>query len=799
MNLSSINLSFFANIAPLVTGLNKAERALDRAGRQMQATGKKLTFQLTAPITALGAVAVNTFQAFEQQMAELKAVSGASAEELKRLSDNAKLLGGTTIFTAKEVGALQTEFARLGFSAAEIEKVTEATLYLAQASGEDLARSAEIAGATIRAFGLDAADTTHVADVMAESFNKSALDLSTFADSMKYVGPVAAAAGISLEETSAMLAVLSNAGIKGSMAGTSLRKIIGDLAAGSEPLTEKLKALSAQGISFSDANEEVGRTAQSALLVLTKGASQIDPLTQSFQNADGAAKAMAETMGATAQGAFKNLQSAFEGLMISVGEIIAVALIPFVNALTSVLRYLTEMPAPIQVVAVAIAGLVAAIGPLLFTFGLLQRNFIAMLPYLTKIGMALRFIAVQGLRMLIGPIGLVIAAMAALGAIAIYVGYNFEAFKAMALNAVKMFVNLSISYLNKWIGVFNAIAETLGMDSIKIQLFDKLQMEAVPKLKSISEVAKEVKKDVAAMFGTGTGSPASDPQVAAEGLTDVNGLLADSFDDVGSSADKADKKTKKLKETYVDLNAETERLAKLQGQFNRAMAGETDAQLKKDIQFLPEMEPIDPEDLADPVVFEELPKNFAKLSMAAKEMSTNISSAIQSAATSFAIGIGEMIGSAIAGGDGFKNFGQFALLSLAGLLQQVGEMAIQTGIALSGIKTALKTLNPAVAIAGGIALVALAAGIRTSMAKKADSIGGNVPMLAEGGIATGPTLAMIGEGRGPEAVIPLDKLEGMMGGGFGGQNVVVTGRIQGSDILISSERASRERSRYRGF
>jgi hypothetical protein len=114
---------------------------------------------------------------------------------------------------------------------------------------------------------------------------------------------------------------------------------------------------------------------------------------------------------------------------------------------------------------------------------------------------------------------------------------------------------------------------------------------------------------------------------------------------------------------------------------------------------------------------------------------------------------------------------------------------------------ALKTLNPAVAIAGGIALIALASGIKTSLSKRAESIqgGGGIPMLAEGGIATGPTLAMIGEGRGPEAVIPLDKLEGMLGGGFGGQNVVVTGRIQGSDILISSERAQRERSRYRGF
>jgi hypothetical protein len=283
-----------------------------------------------------------------------------------------------------------------------------------------------------------------------------------------------------------------------------------------------------------------------------------------------------------------------------------------------------------------------------------------------------------------------------------------------------------------------------------------------------------------------------------EKLNPTMGTTASVTDTAGDAIAGAGDKADKAKEKYVDLNAEVERLMKLQGQYNRAMAGETDAQLRKDIQPLPKMEPIDPEDLADPVTFEELPKNFAKLSAAAKEMSTNISSAIQSAATSFAIGIGEMIGSAIAGGDGFKNFGQFALLSLAGLLQQVGEMAIQTGIALSGIKTALKTLNPAVAIAGGIALVALAAGIRTSMAKKADSIGGNVPMLAEGGIATGPTLAMIGEGRGPEAVIPLDKLEGMMGG-LGGQNVVVTGRIQGSDILISSERASRERSRYRGF
>jgi len=265
----------------------------------------------------------------------------------------------------------------------------------------------------------------------------------------------------------------------------------------------------------------------------------------------------------------------------------------------------------------------------------------------------------------------------------------------------------------------------------------------------------------------------------------------------GNAAAGAVPKVDKLTKSFLDMNAEVERLASLEKQFNDAMFAEFEVGFKKDLQFLPTMEPIDMEDLIDPEVFVELPAGFAKMSLAAQDMSENISSAITGAATSFAIGMAEMIGASIAGGQGIQNFGMFALQSLAGLLQSVGEMAIQTGIALLGIQVALKTLNSYVAIAAGVALVALASGIKTSLAKKANGMGG-IPALAEGGIATGPTLALIGEGRGPEAVIPLDKLEGMMSGGMG-QNVVVTGRLQGADLLISNERASRERSRYRGF
>ena len=220
MNLSSINLRFFANIAPMVGGLNKAERKLDQTGRKFESIGKSLTKSISVPMAAIGTLSVAVFSGFEAKMSEVKAISGATADQFQKLKANAEQLGASTIFTAKDVAQLQVEFAKLGFTADEITKVTEATLYLAQASGSDLARAAEVAGSTLRGFGLDATETNRVTDVMALSFSRSALDMEKFAQSMKYVAPIANAAGVSLEETTALLGVLANAGISGSQAGT---------------------------------------------------------------------------------------------------------------------------------------------------------------------------------------------------------------------------------------------------------------------------------------------------------------------------------------------------------------------------------------------------------------------------------------------------------------------------------------------------------------------------------------------------------------------------------------------------
>lgn len=761
MNLSSINLRFFANIAPLVSGLNKAERAMDRAGKKMQAVGKNLTMKVTAPIVGMGAVAVNTFQGFELQMAKVRAVSGATGAEFEALSKNAKDLGASTIFSAKQVAELQTEFAKLGFTAAEITQVTEATLALAQATDSDLARAAEVAGSTLRAFQLDASETERVTDVMAKSFSTSALDMETFAESMKYVAPVAKSAGMSIEETTAMLSVMANAGIKGSQAGTSLRRIISELGAGSEPVTEKIKQLANAGIGLADAKDEVGRSAQSALLVLAGGVDQIDPTTKSLEGAAGAAKQMASIMDNTAFGAMKALSSAFEGLMISIGEIIATGFTPFVKGLTAMVQGINALPGPLKVMAVMVAGLAAAAGPLIFIGGSLYRNFVVLAPVLTKVGAAMRIIATQGLRAMISPIGAVVAGIAALSAAAIYVGYNFEAFKVTALNSLKSLANQGIGILNKLISAFNEAAEFLGFESIQTASLTQYTMEIVPAFKTIGQVADELKKDLGSLFG---GDAATTAGVSGGVIAEGAEVTAEASDTIVTAA-----------------NAATGALSRMASAGSKSMGSMTmvmkSASDKIQRQFIQPM--------TDAQI---------KLGLAAFEMSNNISDALRAAGVNAIIGMSEIVGAMAVGQATMADLGSFVMGSFAGLLSTLGQILVEYGAGLLALQMATISLNPYVALAAGAALLAIGAGIKSKLQAASES---NIPMMAEGGIVTGPTLAMIGEGRGPEAVIPLDKLDGFMGGGA--QNINVTGRIQGSDILLSQERATRERSRYRGF
>lgn len=729
-SLSSLNFRLTANIAPFRKGLNKAGRAMDKTGRKMQQFGKSMSMKVTAPIVALGAVSFNVFKSFEQEMSKVQAVSGATAEEFKALSDNAKQLGASTMFSAREVASLQTEFAKLGFSATEITKVTESTLALAQASGSDLARAAEVAGSTLRAFGLDASETGRVTDVMAASFSSSALDMETFAESMKFVAPVAKSAGMSIEETSAMLQIMSNAGIKGSQAGTALRRIISEIGASGKPTAEALKDLAAQGLNLADAKDEVGRSAQSALLVLAEGVDQIKPLTTELQHSGGAAQKMADIMGNTAFGAGKRLESAMEGLAISVGELVAVAVVPLVEFLAKAAGALNNMSDGAKKAIVIIGGIAAAIGPAVFILGSFQRALVAVrtATWLTTAATTAFGVAVQ---IATSPITLIIAAIAALSAGVIYVAYNFKAFSATAKNAIASMVNAVIPAVNLLINSFNRAAEFFGMESIMIEPFEKMEKAAVPAFKSVGEVVTEIKDDLGLL------------EEQTEETTEETTQLATSMDIVAASTDKAAGATKRMTESLMELAA-------------------------KPIQILkPQLAP----------TFQTMQQGFVNTTALAIQAGNAIKNV-------FAQSLREAFGELEKGETRFGKFKESMTRMLRDMIIQFTAAAIAAFALAVAVRFAL----------GGAAGIGGIADIFGTM----QSVGGfmpNIPMLAEGGIVTGPTLAMIGEGAQSEAVIPLDRLHEFGGGG----KVEVVGRISGADILLSNERAQRNRTRQRGF
>ena len=264
--------------------------------------------------------AITTIKEFEQQMANVKAVTGATAQEFAQLEKNAKELGASTQFTATQVGQLQEEFAKLGFSTDQILDATEATLELAVATGSDLAQSAKVAAATINGFGMDAKDTQKIVDVMAKSFTSSALDLSKFETAMSAVAPVAATVGMSLEETTASLGVLVDAGFDASTAGTALRNILLDTQKAGISVSEAFDKIKGSTDPTSTALDLFGKRGAAVALALAKSTDKTADFTKELKNANGAASAMARIVGDTLEGDIKKFGSAWEGLVLNLGE-----------------------------------------------------------------------------------------------------------------------------------------------------------------------------------------------------------------------------------------------------------------------------------------------------------------------------------------------------------------------------------------------------------------------------------------------------------------------------------------------
>jgi TP901 family phage tail tape measure protein len=370
----------FNKTAGAMKNATGAANNLNKAGGKLINTFKSAAVAIGAAFAVRAIVGsiksiISTFSEFEAQMAAVKAISGATGEEFKVLEASALKLGASTVFTATQVGKLQEEFARLGFTVEEIDAATVSTLNLAAATGESLANSAQIAGSTLRAFNLDAEQTQRVTDVMASSFTNSALNLERFKESMKFVAPVARATGFTLEETSSLLMNLADNGLTGSIAGNALKNVflklgdansklakkLGGPVQGLPQLVEAMKKLKEEGFSATEAVDLLDKRSAPAFLALIKNIEGLESGVDILNMTEGAVNRMAAIRLDTLQGDFTILKSAAEGLSIALGDQFDISLRNIVYSLTKFIQKVTESETALKVIQRTVQFLGAAI------------------------------------------------------------------------------------------------------------------------------------------------------------------------------------------------------------------------------------------------------------------------------------------------------------------------------------------------------------------------------------------------------------------------------------------------------
>lgn len=375
----------------------EAGSRIQSLGGMMTGIGGAITKGLTVPLVGVGVTALTVAANFEQGMSNVQALTGATGYEFEALSEQAKQLGSTTMFSATQASEAMAELASAGFTTNEIMSAMPGLLDLAASGSVDLATAAGIASSTLRGFGLEANQTSHVSDVLAEAAARTNAGITDMGEAMKYIAPVASAMGISIEETAAAVGLLSNAGIQGGQSGTVLRGALSRLAKPSKEASDLMKEL---GFNAYDTNGKMlalneiignlkkstekltdeqkqnalvtmfGQESLSGMLALMQaGSNELNSLTKGFENCDGSAKKMADTMQNNLKGKVTAFKSALEGAGIAIGENLIPVMTNAVEGVTDMVSAFNNLDPAVQRNIVSIGATVAAIGPLMMVGG----------------------------------------------------------------------------------------------------------------------------------------------------------------------------------------------------------------------------------------------------------------------------------------------------------------------------------------------------------------------------------------------------------------------------------------------
>lgn len=425
----------------------------------------------------LGDEVIDVGKKFTSSMSQVEALSGAPEDQLEALEQKAKELGSSTKFTASDVADGFSYMALAGWDSEEMLSSISGVLNLATAGNMDLAKASDIVTDYLTAFGLSANDAEGFVDQMAYAMSHSNTNVEQLGEAYKNVAATSTQLGYSLEDTTGALMVMANSGIKGGEAGTALSSImtrLGNNVSGCRDLLKdygvevydssgNVKSLSSilegmQGVwgKLSDEQKSnlsyivAGKTAQSELMtVLSDSTGTFNDYTNALKDCDGTAQKMAATMADNLEGDAIALDSAMEGLGISIFD-------DFENPLRSVTQFITDgVLGPLTslnedtgLVTAGITGLTVVLGILAIALGISAL-----------ISGVQKAMALLNTTLLANPIVLIVALIAGLIVAFASLWKNCESFRNFFIGMWSGLKNAVSAAVNGIVGIFNFAKE----------------------------------------------------------------------------------------------------------------------------------------------------------------------------------------------------------------------------------------------------------------------------------------------------------------------------------------------------
>lgn len=800
-SVASTNVSIGANLSGLKRGLKIAGNSLKKFGASAKRIGGNITRNVTLPFAAAGAAGVKMATDLETSFSKIENLVGITGKALDDFKTSVKGVSAVTGQSQQALSEALFTVASAGLRGAEATEVLERS---AKASAIGLGDTQQIAQAltgVLQAYGKENLTAAEATDTLTAIVREGNLEAESLAPTLGRIVGIGSQLGISFQELGANIATFTRLGVPAEEAVVGLRGVMTSFL---KPTQDAEKALATIGLTSEDLRNKVGEEGlQSTLAFLTESFKGND---EALVSVFGNVRALSTVLGtAGAQGeayadvlnnisnstgivdeGFKNVSQTsgfkFQQTLNSLrnaGIELGAALLPLVtkiaNFLTRAINGFRDLSTETKTIILTLTAVLAASGPIMTAIG---------------------FIA-TAIPMIISPVGLIIAGIIA----ATFAVIKFwDEIRPVLVKTINFFIDL-----------YNENMAFRGAINLVILSFKNLWTIGSAIFKSFTSSIKAIGKILIGAF-------TFDAAKVKEGLSDIKDAAFEAVDDIVTgiqdNLDTALENTFTPKEKIEFVTEEglqkgidniTEPVkkawAKLTGMFTFAGGAGTSTPAPTTTTGTTEDAGVTEEQVTT------TQDRLSRMALAYKQYAVQVQANAEQAAGAITNMVDSIIheglmklGEALVTGKfDFKSFSTFILNAFANTAEQLGKLAISIGFAAKGIFEALKG-KPELAILAGGALLVLAGVARAQMAKMAENQ--QQVKLAKGGLAYGETLAVVGDNPNarmdPEVIAPLSKLQGMLGKSNGGA-VEVYGRISGQDILLSSEKAGRVRTRYRGF